>query len=37
VIAHNSVHHDAQYPSKITITVVPGGGKPMDVSVGKTK
>jgi hypothetical protein len=35
VVAHNSVHHDAQYPSKITITVVPGGGKPMDVSVGK--
>ena len=37
VIAHNSVHHDTQYPSKITITVVPGGGKPIDVSVGKSE
>jgi uncharacterized protein len=23
VIAHNAIHHDSQYPSKITITVVP--------------
>jgi predicted acyl esterase len=25
VVAHNAVHHDAEYPSKITVTVVPGG------------
>ncbi|WP_216844766.1 CocE/NonD family hydrolase [Rhodanobacter sp. L36] len=35
VIAHNVVHHDAQHPSKITITVVPGGGKPMSVGMDK--
>lgn len=27
VIAHNAVHHDAEHPSQITITVVPGGGQ----------
>ena len=36
VIAHNAVHHDSKYPSKITITVVPGGGRPVDVKLGKT-
>jgi len=37
VIARNAVHHDAQHPSQITITVVPGGGQLAEVSVGKTK
>ncbi|MGH9782282.1 MAG: hypothetical protein ACRD33_10740, partial [Candidatus Acidiferrales bacterium] len=23
VVAHNAIHHSAEYPSKITITVVP--------------
>jgi putative CocE/NonD family hydrolase len=27
VIAHNAVHHDSQYPSQITITVVPRTGE----------
>lgn len=35
VIAHNAVHHNSAHPSQITITVVPGGGKPADVSRGK--
>lgn len=35
VVARNAVHHDAQHPSQITITVVPGGGEPANVSVGK--
>jgi putative CocE/NonD family hydrolase len=25
VVAHNAVHHDSQYPSQITLTVVPRG------------
>jgi len=33
VIAHNEVHHSSQYPSKITITVVPNP-HPMNVSGG---
>lgn len=37
VIATNAVHHDAEHPSQITITVVPGGGQPANVSVGKGK
>jgi uncharacterized protein len=37
VIAHNEVHHDAAHPSQVTITVVPGGGKPAEVSVGNSK
>jgi predicted acyl esterase len=35
VVAHNAVHHDSQYPSSITITVVPGGGQPAQVSLPK--
>lgn len=35
VIAHNTVHHDAQNPSQISITVVPGGGELANVSVGE--
>jgi putative CocE/NonD family hydrolase len=27
VVAHNAVHHSAQYPSKITLTVVPARGR----------
>lgn len=26
VVAHNAVHHSTQYPSSITVTVVPAGG-----------
>ena len=37
VIAHNAVHHDAEHPSQISITVVPGGGELAEVSVGKAK
>ncbi|WP_242108267.1 CocE/NonD family hydrolase [Luteimonas aquatica] len=33
VIARNAVHHDAQYPSQVTLTVVPGGGEPATVSL----
>ncbi len=35
VVAHNAVHHDAAHPSQVTITVVPGGGEPARVDVGK--
>lgn len=35
VVAHNAVHHGSQYPSSITITVVPGGGQPAQVSLPK--
>jgi putative CocE/NonD family hydrolase len=35
VAAHNVVHHGSQYPSSITITVVPGGGQPAQVSLPK--
>ncbi|HEV2179583.1 MAG TPA: hypothetical protein VGR59_04660, partial [Gemmatimonadaceae bacterium] len=34
VVAQNSVHHDKQYPSAITITVVSGGGT---VSAGRNQ
>jgi uncharacterized protein len=35
VIANNAVHHDSQYPSKITITVVPNGTPMADAGTGK--
>ncbi len=35
VVARNAVHHDAQHPSQITVTLVPGGGEPAQVSAGK--
>lgn len=37
VIARNAVHHDSAHPSQITITVIPGGGYPADVSFGKAR
>ena len=30
VVARNTVHHSKQYPSSITVTVVPGSGVPTD-------
>ncbi|RDS81154.1 CocE/NonD family hydrolase [Dyella monticola] len=35
VIAHNAVHHDSQYPSKITITVMPNAEPMADGEMGK--
>jgi putative CocE/NonD family hydrolase len=28
VVAHNAVHHGSAYPSRVTLTIIPGGGQP---------
>ncbi|MEO5962577.1 MAG: CocE/NonD family hydrolase [Thermomonas sp.] len=35
VVARNTIHHDAAYPSQVTLTIVPGGGKPMNPVKGR--
>ncbi len=34
VVAHNTIHHDAAYPSHVTLTIVPGGGKLANIKAG---